>query len=672
MLSQGAARTAARWTIGAGRFSLLLALLALTGLSSAAVANHNTTELVSTGPAGGTPSLASNFGGISDDGSRVFFWTAEALVPEDADGILFDVYERSGGQTTLLSRPSGVSETPGNFGAFFGAATADGSRVFFETDDALVAEDMDGTFYDVYERSGGTTKLISPSGNAAFDASFDGISNSGDRVFFSTAEPLAGDTDTQLDIYGRSSGGTTLISSGGNGTFDPTFAGASADGTRVAFTTDESLNAADTDGRTDIYQHSSGATTLVSTGPAGGNGALDASFGAISDDGTRIIFDTQETLVADDGDGGFHDVYERSFGASPSTALLSESTAGPDGPFDAFFVGASDDGARVFFDTDEDLTPGTSDLGGLDVYVRYGSATLNVSGGTGPFDARFLASTSDGLEVFFDTAESLAAGDGDGLRDVYSRSGLAGLATLVSGGGSEPVEVCMVPSSAVSCGIFFSADGSRVFINTDAALLPGDADGDFDIYERTGGVTTMVTASGALLPAILRAVASDGSLVFFESQEALAGDADGTVRDVFSSRFVQPPPPVTPSSPPPATGGQGGSVVSLTATMSAAKTQRVLLQGGVVVIVVCNKRCQASATGSINVPGASKVFRLKPTKRSVRPNKKTQLRLKLTQKARKAISRALKRKKKLRAKVSLTVDSAGEKRSRKLTVKLKR
>ncbi len=50
------------------------------------------------------------------------------------------------------------------------------------------------------------------------------------------------------------------------------FAGASFDAARVYFETDESLLAADEDEATDVYERSGGTTSLVSIGPAGGNG----------------------------------------------------------------------------------------------------------------------------------------------------------------------------------------------------------------------------------------------------------------------------------------------------------------------------------------------------------------------------------------------------------------
>lgn len=98
---------------------------------------------------------------LSDDGSRVFFQTKEALVPGDTNGQT-DVYEweregagscertsasfseRDGGCLYLVS--TGQSAQP----SYFGDASADGRNVFFFTRQSLVGQDRDEN-YDVYD-----------------------------------------------------------------------------------------------------------------------------------------------------------------------------------------------------------------------------------------------------------------------------------------------------------------------------------------------------------------------------------------------------------------------------------------------------------------------------------------------------------------------------------------
>ena len=97
------------------------------------------------------------------------------------------------------------------------------------------------------------------------------------------------------------------------------FSGASADGSRVFFETEESLVSADTDAAQDVYERAGGQTTLLSTGPTGGNGAFEASFGFATADGSRVFFQTEESLVSADTDT-FDDVYVKRIPAPANTA----------------------------------------------------------------------------------------------------------------------------------------------------------------------------------------------------------------------------------------------------------------------------------------------------------------------------------------------------------------
>ena len=88
--------------------------------------------------------------------------------------------------------------------------------------------------------------------------------------------------------------------------------------------TSEQLVASDSDSAADVYERAGGVTTLLSTGPAGGNGAFEAPFRAASLDGSRVFFETEEALVASDNDTS-QDVYERAGGV---TTLVSTGPVG--------------------------------------------------------------------------------------------------------------------------------------------------------------------------------------------------------------------------------------------------------------------------------------------------------------------------------------------------------
>ncbi|HEY7829487.1 MAG TPA: hypothetical protein VIC06_02855 [Solirubrobacteraceae bacterium] len=75
-----------------------------------------------------------------------------------------------------------------------------GERVFFDSADALVPQDTNGQ-EDVYEYEGGQVHLLS-GGRGAGGASFVDASTNGDDAFFVTREPLvAQDSDQLVDLY---------------------------------------------------------------------------------------------------------------------------------------------------------------------------------------------------------------------------------------------------------------------------------------------------------------------------------------------------------------------------------------------------------------------------------------------------------------------------------------
>jgi hypothetical protein len=164
-----------------------------------------TTQLISQGPQGANgPFDAIGPVTMDREASVLFFRTAEQLVGEDTDASV-DLYQRTIGplgETTLVSRgPNGFN---GAFDSSAATPSNDGARALFETAEALVAADTDSRT-DVYARSGGRTTLVSrgPGGfNGGFDAALREVSADGSRAFFTTAEQLvAADTDTEPDVY---------------------------------------------------------------------------------------------------------------------------------------------------------------------------------------------------------------------------------------------------------------------------------------------------------------------------------------------------------------------------------------------------------------------------------------------------------------------------------------
>jgi hypothetical protein len=532
--------------------ALALVLLASV-LAASAGALSRTTALVSKPTGVIDPNTDDvTFKGASQDGRRVFFSTTQKLTADDTDGGLRDIYMRAGGVTTLVSKPAAGVTDPNSADVFFEGASDDGSRVFFTTTQQMATADGDSSLTDVYEHAGGTTTLVSqPTALLDLesdDMSFRGATPDGSHVFFQTAQPMTSDPDdndsSRVDVYERAGGTTTLVSKPAGiadaDTHDARFEGASADGSHVFFSTRQKMVSADNDAsRTDVYERASGTTTLVSQ-PTGIPDAdtAGASFGGVSNDGSRVFFTTGQKMVSGDVDSDLADVYERSAGSttwlSQPTGIADADTAG------ASLVGVSQDGNHVFFETAQKMTADDGDTNLKDVYERAGGTTALLSTPTGIADPNsdlvdFRAAAPDGSRVVFETAQKMTTDDGDsGGSDVFARAG--GTTTLLSkpNGVTDPGAPVAFVGASKSC--------SRVFFITAGKMTGDDLDsGLADVYESAGGTTTLVSKPTAIADpnsgdAFFQGASADGTHVFFDTTQQLTADDTDTARfDLYAA-----------------------------------------------------------------------------------------------------------------------------------------
>jgi Tol biopolymer transport system component len=522
------------------------------------------------------PSVANaapaNYAGASGDGGTVFFTTTEKLVPGDTDNRI-DVYERSF-DTALgvyVTREVSTGPTGGNdaFDASYEGSSFDGLKVFFSTDESLVAGDTDRT-EDVYVRDlsdstttlasqGGESCAASGCGNGPTNSIFVGATPGGGDVFFTTDEQLAGaDGDGSFDVYMRDleAGTTQLVSRGavscsgsgcGNGTFAASFNATAANGTTVLFSSNERLASGDEDNLQDIYERNlgSGTTTLVSGEGACGAGLdCNAVYRGASEDASHVFFQTDQQLAAADKDEA-SDVYAWT-GGEP--ALVSTGPTDANGGSPATFSGASADGATAFFQTSEQLTAADKD-GATDVYARdlgAGTTTLVSAAGTCPLvsecDAVFRGASADAATAFFQTSERLSAGDEDSATDVYARDLGKGTTALVSQGETACAPGCgNGPAESRFAGA--TPDGERVFFSTAESLGSADGDESTDVYMRqlAGSSATVPQSTGGICPlseekgcdANFGGASEDGSVVFFSTVKRLSAEDVDSESDVY-------------------------------------------------------------------------------------------------------------------------------------------
>jgi hypothetical protein len=333
------------------------------------------------------------------------------------------------------------------------------------------------------------------------------------------------------------------------------FQGASEDGSRVYFTTAQPLVNGDKDHSNDLYMARIGTSglgepavtslTQVSHDPNVGKAAeVESHVVAVSRDGSHVYFVARGVLAAGaNGEGeaavaGAENlyVYDANAGASGTVSFVADLCSGPgksgaatdtrcpgssdedlwniasaehqeaqtttDGDFLVFSTYAQliDRGPEADTDTARDVYRYDALTGGIQ-RVSLGENGVDGNGNDSAFDASITpavfhgsvqeqyelgsrAISDDGSRIVFTTSEPLSNDAINGLRDVYVwHEGRVGL--ISSGSATEAdAEPVITPS------------GRDIFFMTSAGLVPGDTDGLRDVYDaRIGGGFPAVPAS---------------------------------------------------------------------------------------------------------------------------------------------------------------------------------
>jgi hypothetical protein len=117
-------------------------------------------------------------------------------------------------------------------------------------------------------------------------------------------------------------------------------------------------------------------------------------------------------------------------------------------------------------------------------------------------------------------------------------------------------------------------------------------------------------------------------------------------------------------------GGAGGGsdATDPTVRLRARRRQDV---DRLAIVVRSNERSTVTVRASVSVPGAARTLRFRTVKRSLAPNRRRRIRLRLSRSRKRAVKRALRRGRRLRARIRITVrDRAGNSTVRRLRIRL--
>ena len=284
--------------------------------------------------------------------------------------------------------------------ALFAGAASDGSRVFFISSEALTGDDTDSD-PDLYMYDVATDTLTRVShGNAGNeDANVAGvaaISDNGAHVYFVAMNPLSSDPsggasgEPNIYRYDTATNKTAFVAtlSSSSGTDSNVYSNAdqqhsaftTPDGRALVFVSDTNQTSYDSQGHAEVYVYRTfpAGVSCASCRTNGSAPTGDANLGfrsdpgfsfgwtnPLSDDGTRVFFNTTDTLVGDDANGnvpngGAQDVYE--YNGVPNLISSGHST------YPSWLASVSPSGDDAFFYTRDSLVSNDTDGGEIDVY----------------------------------------------------------------------------------------------------------------------------------------------------------------------------------------------------------------------------------------------------------------------------------------------------------------
>lgn len=452
--------------------------------------------------------------GASADLSKVFFQTREELLPQAAGSTAQNLYEREGDELRVVNVDEDRNLIPGGAATGRGLATA-------------------GSFYSGSEYQQGSTAQGHP-----FDPS--AVSADGSTVFFTA--PLEPETAPRQVYVSVERSGSRLVSAcdfgtcaGGGAPDGAIFLFAAPDGSTVTFySSDRLIESADVGGGIYRYDVEEEALRFLAPLAAAGSVSHDGGVLAASEDGSYLYLCEGGTELAVYHVGSVRSTSIASIpcdaggrpeaGDEPTTAREGFTVEGVKGITQGEPTVTAN--AGYLFSTNAGpaaIGNGYPNEGHTEVYY-YDAAAASL---------HCLSCRPDGAPARADSAldKSLLRADGSFV--------------VVPG----PVEAGISPRN-------LSASGERAFFVSEEALLPSDVDGSQDVYEWeapgsgscTAGGAGYVPAAGGCLSlvtpgqgpgaggAVFEGASADGSDVFFASHASLVPADTGTEMQLYDAR----------------------------------------------------------------------------------------------------------------------------------------
>jgi hypothetical protein len=202
-------------------------------------------------------------------------------------------------------------------------------------------------------------------------------------------------------------------------------------------------------------------------------------------------------------------------------------------------VGASRDASYVYFIATGNLAPGATS-GARNLYAEHdGEIKFVATNPFGNFEQGYpFYVTPSGKYAAFYTTEAQTGYDNAGKTEVYKYTyGGALECASCRVNGEPPTGDASIAERAIS------DDGSRLFFQSNDAVVPQAGSGRYNVFEYEGGQVHLLTPGGGAA-AVLVGASSSGDDVFIATFEELA-QGDGPVFAIYDARVGAQVPPVT-------------------------------------------------------------------------------------------------------------------------------
>jgi hypothetical protein len=304
----------------------------------------------------------------------------------------------------------------------------------------------------------------------------------------------------------------------------------SSDGSKIFFGAGGALYVREDDVRT--------IPISVSQRPGASSTPQEATFAGASADGSKVYFTSYANLV-EGPETGSPKLYRYDLSTGQLTNLSV--TSAPEGPEVGGVLRVSEDGSYVYFTALGALTPGATQaqFGVPNIYVWHeGQGTklitqAAVGGQVSP----------NGLHYAFETAQQLTSFHCSGCSLLYDYDYASGSIRCVScdpSGEPPRTPVDFAPLRNVTPLDAYHPrsvlDDGTVFFDTRDSLLPQDTNGQYDVYEWQDGQLTLLSSGTAGEESVFSDASPDGTNVFFKTGQALVGQDIDAANDLYDAR----------------------------------------------------------------------------------------------------------------------------------------